>query len=248
MSKRFDPADVQVERNLVYTFHGLVARSWRAGHVLLAGDAAHQMPPFLGQGMCSGLRDAANLAWKLDLVIHGRHRKPSGTPMSSTSSARNCGGQVGYQHRAGDLHLDRRRPASGTARCSATADRRASDALYASAAAPWLPSAGERRQPVPAARQRRRPPRRRGRTALRRYPPGTPVCSPMTRRTGGASTWAPSSPRRRARHLRSGLRCGPGWTSTNLIWSCTPRPRHVRGRGLTLTRLLEEPRAGPGGP
>lgn len=72
ISKWFDPRDLRVERAAVYTFHGLVARTWRASNVFLAGDAAHQMPPFLGQGMCSGLRDAANLAWKLDLVVRGK--------------------------------------------------------------------------------------------------------------------------------------------------------------------------------
>jgi flavoprotein hydroxylase len=66
------PETAALERHTVYTFRAAWADTWRRGRVLLAGDAAHVMPPFAGQGMCSGIRDAANLAWKLDLVIAGR--------------------------------------------------------------------------------------------------------------------------------------------------------------------------------
>lgn len=100
----------QVERCTAYTFNAVVADRWRDGRVLLLGDAAHMMPPFAGQGLNSGVRDAANLAWKIDEVWRGRadqrlldtyeaERRPHATAM------------VRYSERLGDVVMttDRRR-------------------------------------------------------------------------------------------------------------------------------------------
>jgi 3-(3-hydroxy-phenyl)propionate hydroxylase len=66
-----DTSDLTIWRSAVYRFHALLGQSWRDRRVFLMGDAVHQTPPFLGQGLCAGIRDAANLAWKLALVLRG---------------------------------------------------------------------------------------------------------------------------------------------------------------------------------
>jgi 3-(3-hydroxy-phenyl)propionate hydroxylase len=64
--------DGEILRAVVYRFHATIADTFRCGRVFLAGDAAHQTPPFLGQGLCTGVRDVENLIWKLAMVRRGQ--------------------------------------------------------------------------------------------------------------------------------------------------------------------------------
>lgn len=72
LSKFVNPDDFEIKRKLVYTFNALVANQWRDNRVLLAGDAAHMTPQFMGQGASAGIRDASNLGWKLSAVLNGQ--------------------------------------------------------------------------------------------------------------------------------------------------------------------------------
>jgi 3-(3-hydroxy-phenyl)propionate hydroxylase len=63
------PENYEIRRSAVYQFHAATADAWKVGRIFLAGDAAHQTPPFLGQGLNAGFRDAVNLGWKLPLVL-----------------------------------------------------------------------------------------------------------------------------------------------------------------------------------
>ena len=67
--------EAEIERKTVYTFQSAIAKKWRRGRQFLVGDAAHLTPPFMGQGMCAGIRDASNLAWKINICCKKGHNE-----------------------------------------------------------------------------------------------------------------------------------------------------------------------------
>ena len=70
-----EPSEYEIVRKAVYEFHSVLSEDFRKGNCFLLGDAAHQNPPFMGEGMMSGYRDAVNLAWKMALVVNkGIHK------------------------------------------------------------------------------------------------------------------------------------------------------------------------------
>ncbi|MEM7094285.1 MAG: FAD-dependent monooxygenase [Actinomycetota bacterium] len=93
---------LRIDRAAVYRFHATVAERFRDGPVFLAGDAAHQMPPFNGQGMCTGMRDAENLTWKFAAVNDGFASDPL---LDTYDNERrpHATGQVEHSKDAGEL-------------------------------------------------------------------------------------------------------------------------------------------------
>ncbi len=102
--------DLTIIRVAEYTFRAQIADHWRSGNTFLLGDAAHLTPPFIGQGLCAGLRDAMNLSWKLAGVLNGSfspdvldsyqiERKPHARNMIalalSIGHAMTAGGRIG---------------------------------------------------------------------------------------------------------------------------------------------------------
>ena len=89
LGKFISPDDADLERAACYTFHSAIAKKWREGRLLIAGDSAHQTPPFLGQGLCAGLRDVGQSRLEAQRVIGDNRRTVCSTAIRA-SARRMC--------------------------------------------------------------------------------------------------------------------------------------------------------------
>ena len=114
LSRWLTPEDGTLWRQSSYRFHALVASQWRRGRVFLAGDAAHMQPPFLGQGMCQGIRDVTNLSWKLVSALN---------PATPAATAQRLLDSYGTERKAHVRELTTRIKAIGAVICERDAER-----------------------------------------------------------------------------------------------------------------------------
>ena len=244
---RTDLDGLQIIRTATYTFRARLASRFQAGRVFLLGDAAHLTPPFIGQGLAAGLRDADNLAWKLALRAHRPGRGgPAGQLRDRTPPARQGPGEKGRPGRLGDD----RRPGPGRRRPPDRPGRRGPQRTGLPGHGVHGDAAAEGRRPAapPAAP----PPVRHPRRAADRRPDPQPA-GVRRRRTAGPAGRDPgrthrradrAAPRRRAGGLLPPARPGPG-ADQQLTRRRNTRPAR-RGPRRRLDR--RPPRRRRGGP
>ena len=220
---RSTPAAVEIERAVEYTYRAQVADRWRAGRVLLAGDAAHLTPPFVGQGLGLGLRDVHQLAWKLADVLGGA---PATTLLDTYQAEREPHARALIRHRAAARPADDRRRAGPA---SVRAPGRAGRPSAASPPSPgWPPTAARRRCAG-------------GPLVDRRGRAGRRLAGHLLPAAGGAGRRAAVPAGRRA---RPGGGRAADWTATG--WWCaarTARSRDLDDPSGALVRWLRHGRA-----
>ena len=221
------PANARLDRHAVYTIGARCADRWRSGRILIAGDAAHQMPPFAGQGLCSGIRDAANLAWKLDLVLRGGQ---DGALLDTYECERkaNVEGIIRLSVWLGNLIC-----------MTGQAEAAERDADHAPLCQPAWPPAGDTRQPhqrsaVPRAGAGRGPGTP-GRCCRRPWSPATAGPAGSTSSPGPASCSWPGRTRPRSLIRTSATSC-TAWAPGSSTW-LPPGAGRRRGAGFTPPAL-----------
>src|SRR5271165_2082866 len=248
---RSDLGGLKVVRSASYTFRARLASRFQTGRVFLLGDAAHLTPPFIGQGLAAGLRDADNLAWKLAHVLTGRagagqlrDRTPPARPGPDKQGRP---GRLGDDRRAGP---GRRRPPDRPGRRGPQRPHQRVHGLHGHAAAQGRRPAATRAAPsavrhFPRAADRRPDPQPAGVRRRRSAGPAGHDPGRTPRRADRAA------PRRRTGRFLPPARPGPGADQQH-IWDRHPRRTGRRGgrrldRRPSRRRRTARRHAGPGG-